>query len=290
MHAEPKGAVTTMTRATEALRPDSVLSIYYLTGTIPREVVIDHPAFLGNWEEDGFSFLFFLAEAVDEVTRIVSTLPQVELVDTYRMTYAEWQGGSVEPVRIGRFLLQPPWATATPNPQEIAITLNPGVVFGNGTHPTTRDCLEAIEIACMGGKVKTMYDLGTGTGVLALAAAMLGCRHCLAVDFNHLAATTAAANVRLNGLDTAVLVATGRAEQLLIRPADLLVANIHYAVMQELVRSEGFLRQKWFVLSGLLNSEAEKIVDHLHTLPVLLLKRWHAGGVWNTMLGISRDD
>jgi ribosomal protein L11 methyltransferase len=135
-----------------------------------------------------------------------------------------------------------------------------------------------------------MLDLGCGTGILALAAAKLGCPKCLAVDFNHLAARTTRTNVSLNNLDDTILVVNGRAEELLCRPSDLLVANIHYAVMKELVQSEGFLRQKWFVLSGLLNSEAEKIKGHLRTLPVLLLKHWHQSGVWNTFLGITRED
>lgn len=279
-----------MTRATDALRPDSLLRIYYLAGRIPKEERIDHGAFLGNWQEDDFSFLFFLEEAPAEVEALVARRPHLQLLDTYRMTYAEWQGGSIEPLRIGRFILRPPWETAVVEDGEICLTLNSGVVFGNGTHPTTHDCLEAIEIACRGNTVQTMYDLGTGTGILALAAAKLGCPRCLAVDFNHLAAATAQTNVRLNGLEQRILVVNGRAEELLTRPSDLLVANIHYAVMKDIVRSEGFLRQKWFILSGLLNSEAEKIVEYLHTQPVLLLKQWHQNGVWNTILGITEKN
>lgn len=279
-----------MTAATEALRPDAILHIYYLQGTIPKDHRIHHPAFIGNWEEDGFSFLFFLQRAMREVEDITTRYPQLKLLDTYEMTYAEWQGGSVTPVRIGKFVLQPPWEAADPEKGDITITLNSGVVFGNGTHPTTRDCLEAIEIACSGNKVNTMLDLGTGTGVLALAAAKLGCPRCLAIDFNHLAATTAHTNVRLNSLENNILVVNGRAEELLATRSDLLVANIHYAVMKDIVSSEGFLKQKWFVLSGLMNSEAEKITDYLHTQPVVMLKHWHQNGVWNTFLGITRED
>lgn len=279
-----------MTRATENLRPDSTLHIYYLEGTIPKNHRINHEAFVGNWQEDGFSFLFFLQQALPEVEKITSCFPWLRLLDTYEMSYAEWQSGSIEPVRIGRFVLQPPWETAPAEEGEIAITLNAGVVFGNGTHATTCDCLEAIEIACSGGKVRTMIDLGTGTGILALAAARLGCTRCLAIDFNHLAAATARTNVLLNTLQDNILVVSGRAEELLARPSDLLVANIHYAVMKDIVRSEGFLKQKWFVLSGLLNSEAELIREYLRSQPVILLKHWHQNGVWNTFLGITRED
>ena len=132
-----------------------------------------------------------------------------------------------------------------------------------------------------------MLDLGTGTGVLALAAARLGCNKIVAVDYNYLAAKTARGNVALNNLDDRILVVNGRAEEHTTIATDLLVANIHYEVMKELVRTEGFLRQKWFILSGLLRSEAGKIEDTLKTLPVLILKRWNQNDIWHTILGIT---
>ncbi|WP_136798972.1 MULTISPECIES: 50S ribosomal protein L11 methyltransferase [Desulfosediminicola] len=279
-----------MNCATALLRPDSILHIYYLEGIISLDYVISHPAFLGNWEEDEFSFLFFLEAADETVGQVVEDHNTLQLVDQYEMSYADWQGGSIDPVQIGRFVLQPSWSEQQVEPGQIAISLNPGVVFGNGAHPTTRDCLEAIEIASMGGKVKTMLDLGTGTGILAIAAAKLGCEKCLAVDFNHLAAQTAQANVVLNQLEPNIQVVSGRAEQLIARPTDLMVANIHYAVMKDIVASEGFLQQKWFVLSGLLSSEAEKISAHLKTLPVSVLKHWKGNGVWHTFLGVTHKD
>ncbi len=119
------------------------------------------------------------------------------------MTYAQWQGGSVEPVRIGRFLLNPTWIKASPGENDVAITIDSGVVFGNGTHTTTQACLEAIDIACAGNKVQSMLDLGSGTGILALAAAKLGCRQSVAVDYNYLAARTTRQNVLLNPWRTA---------------------------------------------------------------------------------------
>lgn len=276
------------TKKPPILCPDTLLHIYYLEGKIPANHRFERSDFLGNWEEDNFSFLFYLAPAQEEVRRLVDAFSHLTLLDEFAMTYEQWQGGAVGPVRIGRFLLNPPWQTAEPQGDEIVITLNAGVVFGNGAHPTTTDCLEAIAIACGGGKVHTMLDLGTGTGLLALAAAKLGCGRGLAVDFNYLAAQTARTNVLLNNLDQSILVVHGRAEEQVAVASDLLVANIHYQVMKEIVRSEGFLGHKWFVLSGLLNSEAKKITAYLATQPVALLKHWHHNGVWHTFLGITQ--
>ena len=269
------------------LRPDTLLFIYYIEGEIPAHHTFNAEHFIGNWVEDDFSFLFFTQPAQQQVREILRLFPEMKLLDEYEMTYAQWQGGIVEPVRIGRFLLNPTWIKASPGENEIAITIDSGVVFGNGTHPTTQACLEAIDIACAGKKVKTMLDLGTGTGILALAAAKLGCEKILAVDYNFLAARTARLNTLLNNLEDRILVANGRAEEHTAIATDLLVANIHYDVMKDLVRTDGFLRQKFFILSGLLRSEAEKITEFLETRPVLILKRWNQDDIWHTILGIT---
>jgi ribosomal protein L11 methyltransferase len=270
------------------LRPDTLLYIYYIEGTVPALQTIETDNFIGNWVEEDSSFLFFTQPAKEQVLEILADFPALKLLDDYEMTYAQWQGGNIEPVRIGRFLLNPTWIKASPGDNEIAITLDSGVVFGNGTHPTTQACLEAIDIACTGNKTRTMLDLGSGTGVLALAAAKLGCEKIIAIDYNYLATQTARLNVTLNNLDNNILVVNGRAEEHTSVATDLLVANIHYDVMKDLVRTEGFLKQKWFILSGLLRSEAEKIMEYLNTQPVLILKRWNQDEIWHTILGITK--
>ncbi|MCP3891271.1 MAG: methyltransferase [Desulfobulbaceae bacterium] len=272
------------------LRPDTQLYIYYIEGIVPPHHIITAEHFVGNWVEDNFSFLFFTIPSKDQVSEILESFGDLSLIDEYEMSYAQWQGGVVEPIRIGRFLLNPTWIKASPTEHEIAITLDSGVVFGNGTHATTQACLEAIDIACSGNKAKTMLDLGTGTGVLALAAAKLGCKKIVAVDYNYLASQTARQNVALNELDDSIVVVNGKAEELISAPTDLLVANIHYDVMKDLVKTEGFLKQKWFVLSGLLKSEAEQIVAYLADQPVLILKRWNQDEVWHTILGITQTE
>jgi ribosomal protein L11 methyltransferase len=271
------------------ITPDAVLYIYYLEGRLPPQAAIRDDNFIGNWEEEGFSFLFFRCPSEDTVGRLVAAFPPLQLLDSYQMTYAQWQGERVEPVRIGQFWLRPPWNESPPEDGTIEIILDPGVVFGTGTHPTTRDCLQAIARVCANDQITSMLDLGTGTGVLALAAAKLGCRRALAVDCNYLAAVTTLENVRRNQMAARILVINGEAQEHLARPADLLVANIHYDVMQHLVRATGFLDKKWFILSGLLRSDAKRIGDYLANQPVIILERWCRDGVWHTFLGKSRN-
>lgn len=269
------------------LKPDSILYIYYLEGRIAKDKKIVNKNYIGNWEEDDFSFLFFLQPAEKTVSKLIEGSLNLALLDTYEMTYEQWQGGSIGPSQIGCFLLTPPWFTPPAEEDSTIITLDPGVVFGNGLHPTTRDCLQAMEIACAGQKVKTMLDLGTGTGVLALAAVKLGCKKGLAVDFNYLATQTAINNVKLNGLGKNIAVINGQAESFTAVTTDLLVANIHYEIMKKIIRSDGFLKQKWFILSGMLTSEAIKVQKYLEDQPVLILKKWNQNGIWHTFLGIT---
>ena len=95
-------------------------------------------------------------------------------------------------------------------------------------------------------------------------------------------------NVRRNHLQERILVVNGRAEEHLGYPADLLVANIHYDVMRHLVRDPDYLEKPWFILSGMLRSDAKRISDYLANRPVTILDRWSRDGIWHTILGKSR--
>ncbi len=266
--------------------PYRQLHIYYLAGRVPPLSVPFHH-FIGNWEEDGYTFLFFSVVARDQVEALLLDQPHLILLDEFQMTYDEWQGGMVQPTRIGRFFIAPPWddAGAMSDPKCLSLKLDPGVVFGNGTHPTTQDCLEALEKVITSFQIETAIDIGTGTGLLAMAAVKLGCKRCLALDFNHLATQTAANNIRLNGLEQHILAIQGRGEEFVGADADLLIANIHFDVMQHLVKAKGFLHKRFFILSGLMRSEVRHILHMLSALPVEVMARWERNGTWFTLLG-----
>lgn len=269
-----------------AMVPLTALHIYYLQGRVdPKRLPVDD-AFVGNWEEDGFSFLFFTRSADEDVRELLVSQPQLLLLDRYQMSYEEWLGEKPAIREIGRFRIVPAWE----RPREASwksthdIRLDPGVVFGTGTHPTTHDCLEAIAGLCYKNKIRSVLDLGTGTGLLAIAACKLGCERVLAIDSNFLAARTALRNIRLNKLENNVVVLQARAEECIDRPADLVISNIHHAVMVKLVQSASFLHHRWYILSGLLRSQAQDIADRLERLPVKIMMRWDRDGIWHTFL------
>ena len=275
-------------RSCKDLRPFSDIYIYYCSGRIDPGTNPASRNFIGNWEEGGFSFLFFTQPARQAVESLLAGQPQLTLLDEYHMSYADWLGEKPGIARIGNFTICPPWEKPTVGNGH-RIILDPGVVFGTGTHPTTRDCLAAIENIYALDTPSAVLDLGTGSGLLALAAGTLGSRQVLAVDNNYLAARTARRNIRLNRLQGVVVSIQGRAEDFVQQPADLLVANIHYDVLQRLISTENLAGKTWFVLSGLLRSQARDVERRLAQMPVSLLRRWECEGTWFTFMGAVRN-
>ncbi len=269
--------------------PYERLYIYYLKGRAGLHESVLGRRFIGNWEEDGYSFLFFASPATDAVRRLVASRPDLKLLDQFDMTYDDWQGGRFQGLRVGRLVIRPPWAAGPAAAAgDVEILLDPGVVFGAGTHATTQDCLAALEILSTDHPGGRLLDLGTGTGLLALAAARLGWRQVLAVDFNRLAAQTARRNVRLNNLDAHVLVVHGRAEQLLACRADVVVANLHYHILRTLIRSAGFRHRTHWIISGLLRSQAREVEAYWAQSGVVIRRRWSRENTWFTYLGTPR--
>jgi len=281
--------------------PYKNLYIYYLKGHLSSDKEISYKDFIGNWEEDEFSFLFFSRPSKKKVEDLLNAQPHLTLLDNYHMTYDDWHGETLAPFRAGRFFITHLWDKIRNNPDigsdigsdtgsdtgpdEFQITLDPGVVFGTGTHATTYNCLEALELAFSGSKIQSALDLGTGSGVLAIAAARLGCKKILAVDRNLLAARTAQKNIQLNNVTENVMVIQGSAEIFIDNPADLVIANIHFDVMKKLLNSEGFLSKKWFILSGLLRSQAEDAAYTLKQKGAKIIKKWERDGIWHTFFG-----
>jgi ribosomal protein L11 methyltransferase len=273
------------------------LYIYYLKGHLASDREIFSKNFIGNWEEDEFSFLFFSRPSKKKVENLLYAQPHLTLLDDYHMTYDDWHGETLAPFKAGRFFITHPWDKIRDNPDiesdigsdtgpdEFHISLDPGVVFGTGTHATTYNCLEALELVFSRSKVQSALDLGTGSGVLAIAAARLGCKKILAVDKNLLAARTAKKNVQLNNVNKNVMVIQGSAEIFIDNPADLVIANIHFDVMRNLLNSEGFLSKKWFILSGLFRSQAEEVAYTLKQKGAEIIQKWERDGIWHTFFG-----
>ncbi len=128
--------------------------------------------------------------------------------------------------RVGPLVVRPSWENVAAAPGEVLLTIDPGMAFGTGTHATTRLCLEAL-VAEMTARptLRRVLDVGTGSGILAVAAAALGASRILAADIDPDACRVAADNARLNGLEGRVeFTVTPLAE--LEAGFDMVLANI----------------------------------------------------------------
>lgn len=144
-------------------------------------------------------------------------------------------------VSIGkRVIVKPSWREFTPRPGQVVIELDPGMAFGTGLHPSTQLCIEELELCSMQGQA--VLDLGTGSGILALAAARLGAARVLALDTDPTAVRVARENVERNNLAQTITVSEGTLplDQHAHLPAnatfDLIVANLTARAIAQLAR------------------------------------------------------
>ena len=261
------------------------LYIYLLSGTLtePDETALGG-TFMGNWVEGNSAFLFFSAPAENQVADLLKNRRELHLEDSYHFTYEDWQGGGLDTQKIGVFLVVPPWLKSPDAEGYIKILLDPGVVFGNCLHPTTRACLEALSIAAERTRMGHVLDLGTGTGILAIAAALLGAQTALAVDLNPLCVKTAAMNFKLNGLTDRVNAVEGKAADFSDEKAGLLAANIQHDVIGDFLEEYTPVDPQTLIISGQMRSQSRDLKMQLKRLGYHTLKEWDHDMTWFTVL------
>lgn len=140
--------------------------------------------------------------------------------------------------------------------------MDPSVVFGDGNHATTKSCIGFLVDLCQEHKISSLLDLGTGTGILALVAAHLGVKRIIAVDKNVLAVETAKRNVSINCFQNSVQVTLGEARLIIGEPFDVVLANLPFSVLKELMLTRGADNYKFWIISGI-NKEQSEIIKQM---------------------------
>ena len=198
-----------------------------------------------------------------------------EVVD--RDWLGEWKK-SWQPVGIGeRFIIAPPWAEIPDAQGRLVIRIEPGMAFGTGTHETTRLCLTAIEKYFTGG---SLLDVGTGTGILAIAAAKLfPGAHIEACDTDAEAITIAQENARLNGVSEHITFRIGTLEDA-TASADLVCANLTADVIVALLPSLLSVTCGQLILSGILDSQVDAVKVRLQESGVSTVTHLIRDGEW----------
>lgn len=182
-------------------------------------------------------------------------------------------------LRIGRrLLIKPSWETVTVAPGQLVIVIDPQMAFGTGEHPTTRFCLQALEDLVQEGDL--VLDVGTGSGVLAIAAVKLGAKRVLSLDIDPEAIATARKNARINGVCRQVDFACSSLEpDIRSKRFDRVVANINSEVSLPLLPElKRVLKLKGhIILSGLLVDEEELLRRSLSANGLRLCQRERQG-------------
>ena len=181
--------------------------------------------------------------------------------------WAEAWKNDFQVLRIGRrVVIKPSWLTHSSAADDVVIELDPGMAFGTGLHPSTQLCIQSLEdIIRPDARV---LDLGTGSGILAIAAALMGAREVIALDVDELAVKAATANAQANNVAAQVRVGPGSIEQLSADspPFDLMLVNIVADVILALVE-QGLLSHLkpggCFVGAGILENQTDAVLAAL---------------------------
>jgi len=177
-------------------------------------------------------------------------------------------------LHIGRHIvIRPSWREYVPERGDIVIQLDPGMAFGTGLHPTTQMCLTVLEEKVQPGA--EVLDLGAGSGILAIAAAMLGARRVLAVDNDPTAVKAARENAAANGVDENVKLSCGSLPEV-SGCYDLVAVNILAKVIVEMSR-EGLAKRVRpggiLIATGILADQEPKVVTALEQEGLTLIER-----------------
>lgn len=203
-------------------------------------------------------------EALADALRIYelhsSSLHEMQLREVEdRDWLGEWKK-NWQPAVIGRFIIAPPWSDVKLEADQIVIRIEPGMAFGTGTHETTRLCLSAIEKYFDG---QSFLDVGTGTGILAIAAARLSATaHIEAFDTDANAIAIACENARLNNVPDRIDFQIGTTDET-TTSAELVCANLTADVIVSLVPQLIAATSGRLVLSGILQEQVEMVEECL---------------------------
>jgi ribosomal protein L11 methyltransferase len=249
---------------------------YEITAHIPEDEAA--PAAVESIERELWHLQAFGLRPVGEL--------QVRSVDDADWTDA-WKAGYA-PQRIGRVVIVPSWLDEPIAPGEVALRLDPGMAFGTGLHPTTRGCLTLLqEISRM---PLVVLDVGSGSGILALAALRLGAERAVCYDTDPLAVQATLANAEANGLASRVnanlgsLPTTGESYP-------LVVANLVAAVLIDLAEPLAARTAAGGTLlaSGIIEGRADEVLGALTDAGFALGGRLDDGEWVSVRLAASPD-
>ncbi|XOF33126.1 MAG: 50S ribosomal protein L11 methyltransferase [Candidatus Electrothrix sp. YB6] len=257
----------------------SRLYVYYLD---QRDLPpMDDPDLLGIWIEDDTAILFF-HQTKEELVRQLCRETGAAVVYQAELEYQDWEAGvKVTSFATKTLQIRPVWEPSdTQERGWTEILLDPSVIFGSGFHATTRLCLETLELLLLesGMQINSVLDLGTGTGLLAVAAAKLGVSRVTALDNNPLAVEVAQANAERNGC--ADIVAVRQVDLMEGLPNmedyDLVISNLYKGLLTRLFTDKAFWHPGLYMASGFIPGMEADLLAALPAEKIQMLHRANA--------------
>jgi ribosomal protein L11 methyltransferase len=190
--------------------------------------------------------------------------PEIVLTFVEEEDWAEAWKAHFHPIPIGeRLVVAPSWSEYAPAEGQVVVWLDPGMAFGTGSHPTTQLCLEALEGSVRRGMA--VLDWGTGSGILAIAAAKLGAARVIAGDVDPLAVQIARENARINEAEEKIDYLVGETPSFEGWSPDLIVCNILAGVILDLSEPLSSLLRPGgrLIASGIIDSRGAEVAAGL---------------------------
>ena len=197
--------------------------------------------------------------------RLLSLVHPIPPMESRTIEPREWEEGwkaFYTLLRVGqRVVVCPSWTEYAAGPGEVVVRLDPGMAFGTGHHPTTRLCLAELERRMRPGA--RVLDVGTGSGILAIAAAGLGASSVVGLDRDATACTVARRNVRANGPARRVRVVRGSIPRAGVSGFDIVLANISAKVLTELASplARTLAPDGLLIASGVLEEQSASVAE-----------------------------
>ncbi len=251
--------------------------------------IIDDPDLIGTWIEDDTAILFFHKEKKELVTTICNR-SNAKIIYEANLNYQDWEAGlDITTFEVPPLIVAPIWEAEKLNHSNnsIPIKLDPSVIFGSGFHPSTRLCLETITDligSVPDASIKTMVDLGTGTGLLSLGAAKLGVTEIRSYDNNPFACSVALKNVALNNCEQQInVMEADLRNRLPDAKVDLVVANLYKGLLLDFFTNSSFWKARYYIISGFIPSMEEELLKALPMTQLKLVER-RKNGPWRLWL------
>ena len=226
----------------------------------------------------------------------IQPLPAASYKEIADQNWMEAWKQHYKPILIGqRIAVVPAWMDS-PEPNRIAIKIDPGMAFGTGTHPTTQLCLELMEVFFTQSSIEnrqldTLIDVGCGSGILSIAAIKLGAKSALGVDIDAGSILNARENANTNSIGDELILEVGSVQEILedkfpFSKAPLVVANILAPVIVRLFDA-GLVKlideKGAIILSGILQEQAQNVIDAAQARS-LKLKEHRQMGDWVALM------